>query len=91
MVFSFIPKKYIVILGLVAALGVALWFWRSEVYNAAQDAYAALVSAATIEVNEQSQKDSENVRKEIQSFNARQLDNRLCKLGIVQDSQSSCQ
>jgi len=81
-----IPKKYIIILGLVAALGVLLYLYKGEIVKGAQNAFAAFQNEKTIETNEQSKKDSENVRKEIESFDNRQLDNRLCGLGIVQDN-----
>ena len=83
---NLIPKKYIIILGLLAALGLLFYLYKGELVRGAQNAFAAFQNERTIEVNEQSKKESENVRKEIQSFDNRQLDNRLCELGIVQDN-----
>lgn len=83
---ALIPKKYLIAISLLAALVIVLWFWRSEIYSAAENALSAAVNQKTIEVNEQSKKGAENVRKDVQSFDERQLDEYLCSLGIVQDN-----
>ena len=83
---NLIPKKYLISISLIAALVVVLFFWRSEIYNAASNALTATINAETHQSNVQSKKDAENVRKEVQAFDNLQLDNRLCGLGIVQDN-----
>lgn len=83
---KFLASKPFLILGALAAFIVVLWFWRGEIYRAAENLVTAQINEQTITIQEQSKKETESVRKEIQSFDDIQLDNRLCDLGIVQDN-----
>lgn len=53
MILSLIPKKYLITFGLVAALCVVLWFWRGEIYKAAQNAMQASINEDIIRITEQ--------------------------------------
>ena len=53
MLFSLIPKKYILILGAVAALCVVIYFWRAEIYRAAENAMQAAINQDIIRITEE--------------------------------------
>ena len=81
-----IPKKPLIYLAVLIAFIALVYFWRAEIYKAAESLATGQINEETITVSEQSNKEAENVRKEVQSFDDIQLDTRLCDLGIVQDN-----
>lgn len=78
-------NKYTISLAVFAFIGVLLFFWRNEIYNAAQSACLASVGQKTIETNQQSLKDANDTRKKEQSLS--DIDDGLCRLGIMRESE----
>ena len=81
-----IPKKYLIILAAVIALGVVYYFWRAEIYKAGQNACMLLVAEKTTETNNQSIKGANDVRKKEQSLSKRGVIDDLCTLGIMYEN-----
>lgn len=87
MISSLLSPKRIIILSLITALVVLLWFWRGEIYRAAENACAAAIGQKTIEVNEQSRKDADAVKIEEQSRSKRDVIDGLRDLSILRPSE----
>lgn len=65
---------------------VFAYMYKAELLKGADNAWKAVASQAVIATNEQSKKDSDNVRKEEQSLDTPALDAGLCGLnGLVRE------
>ena len=81
----FTPKRTIII-GLLVALVITLYFWRSEIYIAAENACMAAIGQQTIEANEQSRKEADAVKMDEQSRSKRDVIDGLRELGILREN-----
>lgn len=84
-----IPLKYWLILAAVIALGVFVYMWRSEIIKGAESACMAAIGQKTIEANNQSRKNADEVRKDEQSRTKRDVVNGLSNLGILRPDNDS--
>lgn len=88
-ILSFFTSKPFLILGALAAFTIVLWFWRGEIYRAAENACVAAVGQKTIEKNNQSRKDADGVRKKEQTKSkCGVIDGLHYELGILRENRS---
>lgn len=87
---TLLTNKYFLLLCVLSALCVVLWFWRSEIYRAAESACIATVTQSTVNKNEQSRKDANEVKKDEQTRDKCAIISGLNDLGILRENRG-CQ
>jgi hypothetical protein len=73
------------ILGTLVALIGFIYFWRAEIYKAAEGALKANITQTTIERNQQSRKEADNVTRQERKIT--DIDRALCSLNVMREQQ----
>lgn len=83
---TLIRSRPFVYLAIAVFLIGLIYLWRSEIYNAAENACMATVGQKTIEANNQSVKDAVEVRKNEQTKTKRDIIHKLCEFDIMYEN-----
>lgn len=80
-------RKYIIYISAFFAVVSVVYLWRAEIIKSAENAYKASITQMSLDVNIESRKKADEVKKIEQSKSNTDIDRSLCDLGIMRGNE----